>query len=203
MSRSGLGGFPPGLAQGSPREGIREPEARPRGRRSPIGEAPRRIDAHLRRSDPAGLEAAPARMALPAACAALAGQPGAPRHAAHRQDGRVGGDQRRLSGRGDGSPTRGRRGSAGAHGAQPGRGGRTGRLMPRAIGGALGSSRQGCLWTGATACCALARFCMLSLAVRAHGDSPTRCDGMARINRRLAVQRPFGTEGAVHGTDRH
>ena len=133
-------------------------------------------------------------MALPAACAALAGQPGAPRHAVQRQDGRVGGDQRRLSGRGDGSPTRGRRGSAGAHGAQPGRGdlspqrsvrapsaahgrlgrrpgwcesgvrgGRTGRLMHRAIGGALGPSRQGCLWTEETACCALARFCMLSL----------------------------------------
>ena len=45
---------PPGLAQGSPREGVRQPEAGSRGRRSPAEEATGRLDAHLLGRDPAG-----------------------------------------------------------------------------------------------------------------------------------------------------
>ena len=87
--------IPPRLAEGSAREGVREPEAGPRRWRPPGREAAGRVDAHLRGRDPAGLEPAAAGLALPSACAALAEQPGALRHPPHRGDADIGSDERR------------------------------------------------------------------------------------------------------------
>ena len=86
--------IPPGIAEGSPREGVREPEAGPQGWRSGGREASDRVVAHLRGGDRDGLEAAARGMALSPACAALAGQPGAPRLSPHRWHADFGGDDR-------------------------------------------------------------------------------------------------------------
>ena len=87
--------IPPGFGEGSQREGVREPEAGPRGGQSPVGEAAGRVDAHLRGGDRAGLEPAAAGLALSLACRALAGEPGAPCLPPHREDAGLGGYERR------------------------------------------------------------------------------------------------------------
>ncbi len=85
--------IPPGLAEGSPGEGVREPEAGPRGFRSPGREAAGGVDAHLRGGGRAGLEPAPAGLALPRACAAMAGQLGEICLPSNRRDAGLGGDE--------------------------------------------------------------------------------------------------------------